>query len=631
MSLRLVASAAGFVAALVLPVGAGAATITVDTHADHGPGAGSGCTLREAVDSANTGNPGGSGCLAGATDAVDGTDADTIVLAAGFYHLDGAGSGEDSNAEGDLDITKDLTIEGVGAEETVITAEEEDRAIDVQDDGVASSVNFAIRGLAIAYGNATGSSEAGDGGGIRMRDKNGTLVVRRAVIRNSHADRWGGALSFDNSTNGQQNLEVIESELVDNDANGKGGAIWLRPSSGDSDGIVNRSTLYENHSDAAGGAIYLARTGESEGGSGSGTPALQVVNSTLYRNSADGGGGALALGSGVSQVWFLFSTIASNSSTSSEGGGGIQTDDDSQLIYLKGTILAANTRLGAASNCGEKDIASSDGVFAASTTSYSLEDTDTCDLTPSAPSNDLINANPAFYSFALFPPGLTRTVSPYDISPAIDRVPPSACDPTTLSGHTPVDGVDQRGVIRPDGAGCDVGAHEGFFRFETFETYLGEPPAAQPSNPSSPNDAATNGDDLLIGTAAADLLCGLGGDDTIKGLGGNDSLFGDDCIVAKATRPFAASSAGDDKLFGGAGKDSLNGGGGDDLLNGGAGDDRLSGGSGRNAYRGGAGRDTILARNGEKESVDCGAGKDRATVDRADALKGCETVKSPRA
>jgi Ca2+-binding RTX toxin-like protein len=627
MSLRLACAAVSAVV-LALPAGAGANTITVDSTAD-GVVAGA-CTLRSAVTSANSGLPGASSCAAGSVEVGGvGSDADTIVLPAGTYVLAGA-AGDDANVGGDLDVTKSLALEGAGAGTTTIDAADLDRAVDVQSDGVVSSVGINVKALTIKRGNASGSGEAGDGGGIRMRDANGVATVDEAVIRESHADRWGGALSFDNSTNGQQNLNVVESELIENDADGKGGAIWLRPSSGDSDGIVNRSTLVGNHSDAAGGAIYLARTGETEGGTGAGTPALQIVNTTLAENTADGGGGALALGSGTSQVWIYFSTVTGNSSTFGEGGGAIQTDDDSQLVYLKGTILAGNTRLGAASNCGEKDIAASNGVFAASTTSYSIEDANTCDLTTAGPSNDLVDTDPKLGPLALNAPGPTRTRGLEEGSPAIDRVPVSACDPTTLSGHTPVDAVDQRGNARPAGAACDAGAYEGVLPVAGPSTVTLTPPAAQPSNPPSPNDAATNGDDLLIGTSAADLLCGLGGDDTIKGLGGNDSLYGDDCVVAKASRPFAVGNAGDDKIFGGAGKDSLIGGGGDDLLNGGAGDDVLSGGSGRNTYRGGTGKDTILARNGKKESVDCGAGKDRATVDRADTLKGCETLRPRR-
>ena len=40
---------------------------------------------------------------------------------------------------------------------------------------------------------------------------------------------------------------------------------------------------------------------------------------------------------------------------------------------------------------------------------------------------------------------------------------------------------------------------------------------------------ATNGNDVLTGTAGGDTICGLLGNDTINGLAGNDTLFGDAC------------------------------------------------------------------------------------------------------
>jgi hypothetical protein len=44
----------------------------------------------------------------------------------------------------------------------------------------------------------------------------------------------------------------------------------------------------------------------------------------------------------------------------------------------------------------------------------------------------------------------------------------------------------------------------------------------------------------------------------------------------------------------------------------------------------GPGNDQILARNGKRETIDCGAGRDRATVDRDDPVRGCERVARPR-
>ena len=69
------------------------------------------CTLRAAVQEAN---------------ALSGPD--TITLQAGEYKLALAGSFEDDAATGDLDITDDLTITGVGMNATIINADGLDRA-----------------------------------------------------------------------------------------------------------------------------------------------------------------------------------------------------------------------------------------------------------------------------------------------------------------------------------------------------------------------------------------------------------------------------------------------------------------------------------------------------------------------
>jgi len=105
----------------------------------------------------------------------------------------------------------------------------------------------------------------------------------------------------------------------------------------------------------------------------------------------------------------------------------------------------------------------------------------------------------------------------------------------------------------------------------------------------------TNGADTLTGTFAGDRLRGRGGNDRLSGAAGNDCLDG------------------------GRGRDRLNGGSGKDLL---------VGGPGRNAYAAGAGNDTVRARNGRAETINCGKGRrDLAVVDRRDRVRGCERVR----
>jgi Ca2+-binding RTX toxin-like protein len=161
-----------------------------------------------------------------------------------------------------------------------------------------------------------------------------------------------------------------------------------------------------------------------------------------------------------------------------------------------------------------------------------------------------------------------------------------------------------------------------------------------PADAGSGRPGATAGNDVLNGDAGANVLCGLGGSDVLNGMAGNDTLFGDECGVKNRTVTGAAASggndklnggSGNDKLYGAAGNDTLNGGAGNDKLFGGRGNDKLAGGAGKNTYSGGAGNDNVNARNGKKETVDCGSGKkDKATVDKRDKVKHCEKVRRAR-
>jgi Ca2+-binding RTX toxin-like protein len=85
-----------------------------------------------------------------------------------------------------------------------------------------------------------------------------------------------------------------------------------------------------------------------------------------------------------------------------------------------------------------------------------------------------------------------------------------------------------------------------------------------------------------------------------------------------------------DVLNGGAGNDKLAGGAGNDTLNGGPGNDTLNGGTGTDKLSGGPGNDTLQSADGKKETVDCGAGKDKGVADAKDKLRGCESVKIKR-
>lgn len=139
----------------------------------------------------------------------------------------------------------------------------------------------------------------------------------------------------------------------------------------------------------------------------------------------------------------------------------------------------------------------------------------------------------------------------------------------------------------------------------------------------------TSGNDRILGSSGNDVICGLGGNDVVIGGGGRDLVDGAD----GADR--LGGGAGGDLLLGLRGNDRLAGGGGRDGLGGGAGRDVLRGGRGADRFSGRLGSDRLYAKDGVRDSVVGGPGRDRASVDtaagsskrsarRADRVRGVE-------
>ncbi len=136
------------------------------------------------------------------------------------------------------------------------------------------------------------------------------------------------------------------------------------------------------------------------------------------------------------------------------------------------------------------------------------------------------------------------------------------------------------------------------------------------------------GSDRLRGTIGRDVICGLGGNDVLIGLDGKDILVGgpgndkllggdgDDVLVGGAGADELVGGVGADRLEGGEGLDRLLGGPGADTLLGGSLGDILLGGAGKDVMLGGSGNDVLLARDGSRDVVDGGPGRNTARVDR---------------
>ena len=207
------------------------------------------------------------------------------------------------------------------------------------------------------------------------------------------------------------------------------------------------------------------------------------------------------------------------------------------------------------------------------------------------------------------------------------------------SGRDRLDGGAGDDVLHPDGyedASADV-VDGGPGRDTIDGDYSSrftdnDPPVAITLGGGADDGRPGEGDDLVnvefvslniggtfVGTEGPDefKLSQVASASTLTGLGGDDRLRGGD---------------GPDRLDGGTGNDSLDGGFGDDAIVGGPGRDTISadlagGDCGPLWCKLPYGNDTIDARDGEIDSVTCGAGQDTVTADAADVVApDCETV-----
>ncbi len=391
-------------AAVAAPVvAAHAATITV------APGevvvnAGNGlCSLREAIANAETDTDTSGG------DCVAGSGTDTISLASGSTYTlpDAAISDPDYFDSGLPAINSAIVIAG-------------NAAIIERDPSLFPGFGCTPPAFRIAYvgptgdltiDNATLQHGCGWSGGALFN--RGTLALTASTVRNNRANASAGAIQNDGT------LSIVRSTIDGNDTyGGAGGAIV-------NTGTLNvvQSTISGNQTAGAGGGIDNTKG------------AAQVANSTLSGNASRGnGGGLFNVGTAVT---FTNATVADNHGTSIAAG-----PTPGSGLYSYSTVTLANTLLAlqlGGSNCA--------GVSSGTT---SLADDASCPGTT-------VTATPMIGALAANG-GPTLTHALLAGSPALDTADNTTC------AAAPVNGVDQRGITRPQfGAtanNCDVGAYE---------------------------------------------------------------------------------------------------------------------------------------------------------------------------
>ena len=307
-----------------------AATITVGDATDISTA--SNCTLRDALEAANTDAVVGT-CTAGSgTDTINFNNAlsgSTVTLGGTALDID-----SDLTIDGDIDDdgTADITVSGNDASRVFVI------------DAITSNKAVTLEGLTISNGDvpSTGPGSRDSGGGVFCQTDFSTntcnLIVSNSSITNNVTSAQGGGLG--GRDDGFFNITLTNSTVSNNTANGRsGGGIH----SYQGDVTLTDSTISGNTTNGSGGGVFADEGevtltnstisgNESKYGNGGGiltsSANVTMTDSTVSTNTAYYGAGIYTRKGNVS---LTDSTISAN--TSSYRGGAIQTiDGDISLI-----------------------------------------------------------------------------------------------------------------------------------------------------------------------------------------------------------------------------------------------------------------------------------------------------------
>ena len=461
---------------------------TADTVANDGA-----CTLREAITAANTDTA--SGAALGECPA--GSGADTITFSiTGIIPL-----GSELPA-----ISNNLTITGPSAASLTISGDSDN---DGDGDVPILTVNFgAIFTLEMV--TVSKGFRAGIGGGIYNV---GTLTVANSTFSGNRSTVGGGGI-YNGGT-----LTVTNSTFSGNSAGNQGGGIL-----NDSTLTVTNSTFSGNNAPSGGGIInFRTLTVTNSTFSGNNAPvggggggilnygALTVANSTFSNNSSGGGGGGiLHYSEGAFTLKVANSTFSGNSATS---GGGIFIVS-SGAVTVANSIFSGNRAIsdgGGISN-NRSPLTVTNSTFSGNSATFGggIYGNITSTLRNTIVANSSIGGNcfgiaitdgggnlrwpntdtscvgtfgdPMLGSLANNG-GPTETMALLLGSAAINTAIDAICAAAVGSPGFGAGGLDQRGVVRPQGAHCDIGAFE-------LEAPANTPPTADAGGPYSGDEGS---------------------------------------------------------------------------------------------------------------------------------------------
>ncbi|MGO9759922.1 MAG: choice-of-anchor Q domain-containing protein [Solirubrobacteraceae bacterium] len=351
---------------------------------------------------------------------------DTIEVPAGTYTL--------NPSFGALVIDDSMSIVGAGANDTVIQQPvpsnreaSGDHVFYVSAPAEGFTPTVTISGVEVAGGDANGKSSYGPlpvsayfGGDLFNA---GALTLSEDWVTSGFACSGAGVANYEGSL-------TIERSLISANHSACGG--------GDSGGIENFGCPTSGSSTVPDCSVNLPGH-------------LVLDNSTVADNDARLVGGIFSWNDASNTVTISNSTIAGNANQEESGqparGLGAGLGLEAGAARVENSIIAGNVEITGGStiptNCRPTPGLTSLGRNIDSGTDCGLSDTipGQADQSDTNPLLGPLQSNGG--------PTMTMALAPG--SPALDKVPASGADcPST----------DQRGVLRPQGSGCDIGAFE---------------------------------------------------------------------------------------------------------------------------------------------------------------------------
>ena len=298
---------------------------------------------------------------------------------------------------GELFITKNLNIHGPGATSLAISGDDASRVVRVGPGTTVTITDITIR---------NGYTYAGAG-----IENNGALMLINVAVRDNNSESSGGGIL----NYGPLNLTNVT--ISGNTASG------AHPLGGGGIAHFGGAATLNNVTISGNSAINTGGVGNGSSGGG-----ISVYNpATLNLNNVT-----------------IVNNLASASVADLGAGGGMDASQ-ADPVNFKNTLIAGNTSSGAGPDCA--------GTLTSQ--GYNLvQDTAGCTIAGDTTGN-IIGQDPLLGALTNNG-GATQTHSLLPGSPAIDAGNPAAPG----NGGNACEASDQRGVARPQGTRCDIGAYE---------------------------------------------------------------------------------------------------------------------------------------------------------------------------